>query len=167
MSCLEGLHPVFISLLFPAKEPLATAQEARAVDTKTGGEGSKKGAPKKRRRDSSGDGGDDDGKETDETGDKKSKKRGKKKRTGSGGAATDMEAVTGAEAGDDGKAGQQKEKKGVAGLEGGVPRGGRGGEKSVRAALPALMVLTKEDFRTAALLPAWKPMQPALYSFFK
>lgn len=29
------------------------------------------------------------------------------------------------------------------------------------------LVLTKEDFRVAALLPAWKPMQPTLYSFFK
>lgn len=29
------------------------------------------------------------------------------------------------------------------------------------------LMLTKEDFREAALLPAWKPMQPTLYSFFK
>ncbi|CAN0123742.1 unnamed protein product, partial [Ectocarpus fasciculatus] len=45
--------------------------------------------------------------------------------------------------------------------------GGEGALARGRSRVAAAVILTKEDFRAAALLPAWKPIQPALYSFFK
>lgn len=167
VSTLEGLHAVVMSILFPEKsrlqqqqqqdkeEPAAkkthasekavavpVAPSAIAAIAADGRGSDKKRIPKKRRRhevvqEPAG--------ETDEA-EPDADKPAKRKRKDREGEDILSKGAVKADSG----AGKKKS-----------------GRDMRAAAGKVVVVLTKEDFKAAALLPAWKAMQPALYSFFK
>ena len=172
MCTLEGLQGVIIKLLFPEKAtPAITPQsssekeeknreEKSSLDSSPSGEGamSKK---RRRRQEEDGEGG-------------KSALRGGVHDKGAE-AGGPGEAVTLGTAGGRKKKRKEEDVKALSGAgAGGVCAGGRAesGDPTppadTRGAAPkSTLVLTKDDFRRAALLPEWKAMQPTLYSFFK
>ncbi|CAN0060093.1 unnamed protein product, partial [Ectocarpus fasciculatus] len=166
VSSLEGLHPAFMHLLFPGRESKTVAEPPV---TASGGGSKSEGPKNKRRRDE--DKGEGEGAAVAAAGSSSSGPS-KKKKKGKGGTPT--AAADDEKGGDSGEGVLQGESarkivEGAGAERGGAPQedGGEGAVARGRSRVAAAVILTKEDFRAAALLPAWKPIQPALYSFFK
>lgn len=196
VSALEGLHPVIVGMLFPHKEPEASASEsssAAAAHTSS----SNGGVPGKRRRvgrrrvrgeeanpaDPAAETADSNGEEHDEVEDeergqgpaKKKTRKGKNKEDISTESTTEEQlqpelgvphGITQGKAGHDGANSASTIL--VANDKASTMKDRRGGnERKLEGVKPRVLILSKEDFRAAAQLPVWKAMQPALYSFFK
>lgn len=150
MSSLEGLHPVFMDLLFPDRKEAGVASSA--------GHSAQAGKPGGKRR--RGEGQIEESREDDAPGKKKTRRSRADSSAPTAAPGTSTSLVK--SSGEQSVTAAQKARKAVP-AEAKETRGR--GDGTRRRATP--VVLTKDDFRAAAQLPVWKAMQPALYSFLK
>lgn len=167
--CLEGLHVAFMRLLFPGRDLTPPALTSPSADGSSKGSSNTAAAAGKRRR-GEGTAGEQEEKGAaaaaaggGEGGNGPVKKRGRK---GDGKGESDGATASSAVGAGPGGTGGDTAGQIIAGAAAAAPKG-KGGGALARGTPRAAVVLTKDDFRAAALLPAWKAMQPALYSFFK